>query len=79
MYAVFVMAGLQIYKIFLSRGFREKALRIDGEFERLLHQEDKAHKERIETREKERQEKYNDLRQYYRNKYNRDTSAQNNV
>ncbi len=66
------MSGLHLYRFILTRNYRKEQLRIDGEYEALLEEEDKKLKGKLESKDKERSEKYEDLRAYYKNKYSKD-------
>ena len=68
-YALFGLCLVQILRYRTSRGYREAALRVDGEFDALLADEDKMYQERFQANKGVREEKYENLRSYYRNKY----------
>ena len=69
-YVLFGLFILEIVRYRYSINFRETALRIDGEFDNLLEGEEKQWKDRFSTNKQVREEKYNDLRAYYKSKYN---------
>ena len=75
-YALFGLCLVQILRYRTSRGYREAALRVDGEFDALLADEDKMYQERFQANKGVREEKYENLRSYYRNKYASPTESQ---
>ncbi len=68
-YGTFGLVILEIVRFKLSQGFREAALQMDGEFDALLEEDRKNWDNKISRNKEEREEKYNDLRSYYKNKY----------
>lgn len=73
-YAFFAMAVLEIVRYILSRHYREDAIRVDGEFAALLTEDDNMWRQRLATNQAAREDKYNDLRNYYKNKYARNNA-----
>ena len=69
---------LEIIRYRYSINFRETALRLDGEYDNLLAEEEKQWKDRFSTNKQVREEKYNDLRDYYKSKYNNNDSENDN-
>ena len=51
---------LEIIRYRYSINFRETALRLDGEYDNLLAEEEKQWKDRFSTNKQVREEKYND-------------------
>lgn len=76
-YILFAMSALQLYRFIITRNYRQEQLRIDGEYEALLEEDEKVMKEKLESKDKARSEKYEDLRAYYKNKYSRDNAQSN--
>lgn len=68
-YCLFGLCVIEILRYRISRGYREAALRVDGEFDALLAEEDKMYQDRFQVNKSAREEKYDNLRSYYRNKY----------
>ncbi len=69
---------LEILRYRASKHFRKNIYRSDGEFEALLDEGDAATSDRMEAEDAARSDKYNNLREHYRNKYSgvpRDSSA----
>ena len=60
---------LSILRYRASAHFRRNIYRSDGEFEALLDEEDAISDQRMESEEAARSEKYQNLREHYRNKY----------
>lgn len=69
-YAIFGMAVLQIIRLRLTSNFRENALRIDGEFDALMAEDEKIYREKQAVSKSATEEKYNNLRAFYKEKYN---------
>ena len=69
---------LEIIRYRYSVNFRETALRIDGEYDNLLAEEEKQWKDRFSTNKQVREEKYNDLKAYYKSKYSNNDSENDN-
>lgn len=67
LYASFI---LQVLRRLLSKGFRAAAERSDNEYVALMAEEEAQHQEKLVTSADERRQKYADLRDYYRTKYN---------
>eukprot|EP01038_Epipyxis_sp_PR26KG_P005430 gene5430-7521_t len=74
-YGWFCMTVLQILRYALSQGFRENALRMDGEFDALVEEDNKHWNEKLAYTKVSAEEKYNDLRQYYKEKYKTRSSS----
>lgn len=68
-YGTFGLVIIEIIRFKLSQGFREQALQMDGEFDALLEEDRKNWDNKISRNKEDREEKYNDLRSYYKNKY----------
>lgn len=68
-YSLFTLTAVQLLRYRVSRGYREAALRVDGEFDALLAEEDKLFQERFLSNREAREEKYDNLRSFYKNKY----------
>ena len=68
-YALFGLCVVQILRYRVSRGYREAALRVDGEFDALLAEEDKLYQNKLQVNKNAREEKYDNLRAYYKQKY----------
>lgn len=68
-YSLYCLAALQMLRYRISRGYRELALRVDGEFDALLAEEDKLYQEKFLANKTEREDKYDNLRSFYKNKY----------
>jgi len=68
-YALFGICAMQLWRYYSSQGFREQALRIDGEFDALLREEDKHFQDKFSANKSAREEKYDNLRSFYKNKY----------
>ena len=68
-YSLFSLTVVQLLRYRVSRGYREAALRVDGEFDALLAEEDKLFQERFLSNREAREEKYDNLRSFYKNKY----------
>lgn len=66
----FGVAVIEVIRFKLSQSFRENALELDNEFDNLLEQNAKDWNNKIATNQADREEKYNDLRSYYKAKYN---------
>jgi len=77
-YVLFGLFILEIVRYRYSINFRETALRMDGEFDNLLAEDEKQWKDRFSTNKQVREEKYNDLRAYYKSKYNNDMTESDN-
>lgn len=68
----YVLFGLCIFELLryrTSKSFRETVLRVDGEFDALLAEEDKQWSTRMTANQSAREEKYADLRSHYKQKY----------
>jgi len=68
-YGFFVLCAIQLLRFRASMNFRESALRIDGEYDALVDQDEKNWSQKFSTNSVARKEKYDDLRQHYKNKY----------
>lgn len=77
-YVMFGLCVLELLRYMASARYREVQLRMDGEFDALLLEDEKKWNEKIYVNKVGREEKYNDLRAYYKAKYgigqNKDTS-----
>jgi hypothetical protein len=60
---------LQILRFRASNHYRNNIGKLDGEFEALLEEDDKAWADKLENNKVQREEKYNNLRDHYKNKY----------
>ncbi len=68
-YGTFGLVIVELVRFKLSQGFRESALQMDGEFDALLEEDRRTWDNKISKNKESREEKYNDLRSYYKNKY----------
>ena len=68
-YCLLGLCVVEFLRFRVSRGYREAALRADGEFDALLAEEDKQYADRYAVHKSQREEKYDGLRAYYKNKY----------
>lgn len=68
-YCLFSLCVVEFLRYRVSRGYREVALRADGEFDALLAEEDKHYQDRFLHNKSAREDKYDNLRSYYRSKY----------
>ena len=68
-YGFFVLCVVQLMRFRASINFRENALRIDGEYDALVDQDEKNWSQKFSANSVARKEKYNDLRQHYKDKY----------
>jgi hypothetical protein len=64
------VAVIQLIRIILSLSFREHALRIDNDFKVSLLEDQRIYEEKSSTSKVEKGEKYRNLKEYYRAKYN---------
>lgn len=69
--ASFALVVVELIRMVLARGYAEAAKRVDNEFDALLLEEDKKWEDKINTKNKGTEQKYNDLRAYYKHKYGR--------
>jgi len=70
-YAFIALSAVQGYKLYLFSGFHRRAALLDNEYETLQQEETEAWRRRSAAGQKQREEKYSDLRAYYKNKYRR--------
>ena len=68
-YGSFGLVIVELLRFKMSQGFRETALQMDGEFDALLEEDKRNWDNTISKNKEEREEKYNDLRAYYKSKY----------
>lgn len=68
-YGAFGLVVIELLRFKMSQGFRETALQMDGEFDALLEEDRRNWDNTLSKNKEEREEKYNDLRAYYKNKY----------
>ena len=68
-YGTFGLVVIELVRFKLTQGFREKALQMDGEFVALLEEDRRTWDNKISKNKGDREEKYNDLRSNYKNKY----------
>ena len=61
---------IQILRCRASSHFRRNIGRLDGEFEALLEEDDRAYADKLESNKAQREAKYDNLRTHYKNKYN---------
>jgi hypothetical protein len=66
---LFAVGILCIFKLWVIMGFRSSAERLDDEFEALLTEDNNLWNEKMSINKVSREEKYNDLRAYYKEKY----------
>lgn len=67
--AMFGVAVLELIRFKLSGVFLESVYRVDDEYAALLNEEDKEWQEKLSSNAESREEKYRDLRTYYKVKY----------
>lgn len=68
-YGMFGLFVLEIIRYKVSMKYRAEALRIDGEFDALLDEDNKAWNEKIQSNKSAREGKYSDMRAHYKAKY----------
>ena len=68
-YGLFGLFALEIIRFIIGRRYRESALRIDGEFDALLSEDDRRWNNKISENKSARGSKYEDLRAHYKAKY----------
>jgi hypothetical protein len=68
-YSMFALCVEQFVRFRASMTYRSAALRLDGEYDALLDEDQKKWNERVEYNRVNRQEKYSDLRSHYKDKY----------
>lgn len=68
-YGFFGLCVIQLLRFRASISFRENALRLDGEYDALVDQDDRNWSQKFSANSAARKEKYDDLRQHYKNKY----------
>jgi hypothetical protein len=68
-YGMFGLCVLEIVRFRFSMRYRADALRLDGEFDALLAEDQKNWNQKIHTNQVAREGKYDDLRAYYKAKY----------
>lgn len=80
MYTAYALYGLCIIELLRSRAssnFREQQLKIDGEYDNLLDENDKNWANTLESNKIDRKEKYENLKKHYKTKYDRKKSEDN--
>ena len=65
----FVSMAFEILRVFFTHGYKNRAVRIESEFENLLNQEQKEWEDRFASNKTHTERKYKDLRSYYKQKY----------
>jgi hypothetical protein len=68
-YFLMFVCILEIFRFRASRNFREYITRKDGEFDALLAEEEQQYAQRDALNAAHREDKYDNLRSYYKNKY----------
>jgi hypothetical protein len=79
-YTAYALYGLCIIELLRSRAssnLREQQLRIDGEYDNLLNENDKQWANTLESNKIDRKEKYENLKNHYKTKYDRNKSDDN--
>ena len=65
--AIFI---IQVFRYRASGHYRRNIGRLDGEFEALLEEDDRAYADKLQNNKNQREAKYDNLRTHYKNKYN---------
>lgn len=73
-FGFFVVLGLETLRFVFNRCFKNTVQRIDNEYEGLLEHENKQWNEKHADNQAQTEQKYRDLRAYYKNKYQRPNS-----
>lgn len=67
--SLLVLFLIEVARLVLSSGYDDTAVRMDGEFDALMAEEDQLWQERMDSNHTARKKKYKDLRAYYKAKY----------
>ena len=74
---LFIIFLLEVMRFRASRYYRNNISKLDNEFETLLEEDDKAYTEKLNYNSNIRENKYDTLRQHYKNKYQAPSPSEN--
>jgi hypothetical protein len=77
-YALFGLCVMELVRFKLSLGYKNRIIRVDGEFDALLEEDNRKWKESLIESRQCRSEKYKELRSHYKAKYSKLESIEDN-